>query len=229
MVRDFLQLLLIGSAVRFKRLIEVIRVARRYWGHSHFRSADLRIVAYYAIHNPYAICRRFLQAKGARRIHTYGETPLTTLEVIAKRCGLKPEDHLFELGAGTCRSAFWLALHLGCRVTAIDEIPHFIEVASAIAHRSRAKNIRFLCADFMRVDLSSATALYLNGLCLEELAVSAFARRFGQLLPGAKVVSVGYSLTDYTDDLRLALIDSFPASFLWGESEVYVHVWRGDQ
>ncbi len=63
------------------------------------------------------------------------ETPLTSLEVIARECQLSVRDVVFELGCGRGRTCFWLNQFIGCAVIGIDYVPAFIEKALKVKRR----------------------------------------------------------------------------------------------
>ena len=82
--------------------------------------------------NPYRVCRKFLQKKGAKEIYAYGETPLETYRKIAAVCGVGPNDEWLELGAGRGKGCFWIANLIGCRVRGIEWVPQFVWMARAL-------------------------------------------------------------------------------------------------
>ena len=61
----------------------------------------------YLLDSPYAVSRRYQRRIKADNIYVYGETPLTSLELIAERSGVTADDHVFELGAGSGFTSIW--------------------------------------------------------------------------------------------------------------------------
>ncbi len=175
--------------------------------------------------NPYRVSRQFLQSRGDTDIHVYGETPLTTLEVIAERCQLTPNDLLYDLGCGPGRTSFWFHSLIGCRVFGIEQIPAFTKMAQRVAYQINAgREIQFTCADLLQADYSKATAIYLYGTCFDESFITKLNKAFLSLPKGAKVITVSYPLTDYLGGEIFCLRENFPARFPWGEGEIYLQV-----
>jgi cyclopropane fatty-acyl-phospholipid synthase-like methyltransferase len=113
--------------------------------------------------------QKISQEKGDSDIHKHGETPITTIDAIAKRVGLTKNDHLFELGSGRCRAAFFLAAEYGCKASAIDMVPDFCLKQLRISLSDLKEiNTTFTLGDITSMNLSSATVIYLYGTCLED-------------------------------------------------------------
>jgi SAM-dependent methyltransferase len=162
--------------------------------------------------------------KGEKEVYTYGETPLTTLEKIAKNCGIQSRDVVFELGCGRGRTCFWLHQFIGCKVVGIDEVPLFIEKAVQIQNRFALKNVTFRLEDLFETDLKHATVIYLYGTCYSEASVNALITGLSQCPAGTKVITTSYALTEFQPHAPFRVIKRFPAVFTWGETDVYCHV-----
>jgi hypothetical protein len=201
---------------------EEIALRRRFYKVPVFHQVDRTLRAAYRFRNPYRISKRFLQARGFQEVDLYGETPLTTLDQIARECGITSEDHLFELGSGRGRGAFFLRYCFGCRITGVEWIPAFVSQAKAIAALDLEAKIHFVCADFLEVDLSQASAIYLYGTCLEDELILALIERFLQLPKEVKIITVSFPLSDYSP--HFSTIKQFSVSFPWGEGEIYLNL-----
>ena len=94
-----------------------------------FRLTGSLLNLLYFFHNPYRVCRRFLQKRGDVDIYQYGETPLKTVHKLCIEADVTSKDHLFELGAGRGKTAFYIRETFGCDVTAIEQIPLFVKKA----------------------------------------------------------------------------------------------------
>ena len=171
--------------------------------------------------NPYRICRRYLEKRGAANIHTYGETPLSSLEKIAKWAGLTEEDVVYDLGCGPGRTSLWLYHFIGCTVVGVEQIPQFIKRAKRLERR----RLRFLEADYLNLDYSEATAVYLYGTTMEEGEIRQLLRRLETLPEGAKVITVSFPLTDYAPD-SYQLLDTLTVPYTWGKADVYLNLRR---
>ncbi len=223
-IREFLVLLWINFVVCLRNIIEFIKVACRYYGNLSFLKADIALRLMYLFHNPYSISKRFLMHKGDKDIYAYGETPLTTLELIARASGIGPKDCVYELGAGRGRGCFWLHSIIGCKVVGIEYVPEFVERANRIKNKLGVKGIEFRLADICDSNFTGATVCYLYGTCLEDKAIKALAAKFSRLPVGTKIITVSYPLTDYTDKPCFEVMKYFTATFTWGEADVYVQV-----
>ena len=226
----WLKLFWLNLQVKKRGAIEFCRVVKRYYHNKAFRSADLRLRAAYFLNNAFSICKRYLTEQGAADVYTYGETPLTTLDAIVKECGITAQDHLFDLGCATGRTSFWLNALIGCQVSGIEIIPHFIfeaeqaktkEVKEALCW----KNLNFRCEDILKTSYSGATAIYLYGTCFDDAFLEKLIKQFKTLPKGAKVITVSYPLTDLESGAEIFLLEKqFTAPYTWGTANVYLQV-----
>ena len=83
-MREWFRLFGLSVKVKFENFLEYMKVIRRYYHNRDFRRADISLLSKYLFQNPFKMSSRFLQSKGFDEIYAYGETPLTTLEEIAK-------------------------------------------------------------------------------------------------------------------------------------------------
>lgn len=219
---DSVEVLFLAFTMRLYRLIDFFQTIRFYYGHPTFRRVDTQLIFAYLFDNPYTLSRRFLQWKGEKEVYAYGETPLRTLDLIAKRAKFQSSDTVFELGSGRGRSCFWLRCFIGCQVVGIEYIPQFVGTAQRIAAQAQMTGVEFRCEDFLESDFSSATALYLYGSNLSDEVMEKLAKKMSRLPPETKIVTVSSSLTEYAPHL-FKVIDTFEADFLWGKAEVFIH------
>lgn len=221
-ISEFFQLLGLRCVVSWRNACEFAKVVARFYPNSDFRKWDLALLWSYVGNNPYKISRRYLEAKGVDDPHLYGETPLTTLQFIAEQCGWKPTDNLYELGCGRGRTCLWLRAFVGCRVIGIEIIPEFVRHAQRIKERYGIEGLNFQQADFTQVDYRDATAIYLYGTCLDDKSIKQLVRVFARLRKGAKVVTVSYTLNDYTEKDLFVVVKKFPVRYPWGTADVYL-------
>lgn len=187
---------------------------------------DQALLRSYSKDNPYLISQHFLEKRGEVEIYAYGETPLSSMEKIAKECGLTKNDTVFELGCGRGRTCFWLALFLEAKVIGIDFVPPFIQKSKEVAKQFHLKNPTFKCEDFLNSDLHKATAIYLNGTCLKDSDITRLATKFAQLTPGTKIITVSFKLIDYPLGDRFELKKTFKGKFSWGSADVYLQILK---
>ncbi|MDN3506318.1 MAG: class I SAM-dependent methyltransferase [Simkaniaceae bacterium] len=187
-------------------------VNKCFYSHEFFREKDAALLSGYRGQSPYRISKEYLTLKGAKEVHQYGETPLTTMALIAKECDIGAEDTVIEMGAGRGRGALFLAEYVGCRVVAYEQIPAFVEKMVP------SSKLKMTLQDMFGADFSKATAIYLYGTMLEDPQVVELT---GQFPAGVKIISVSYPLNMYSQDFKT--IKSFQGRFPWGKTEIYLN------
>lgn len=222
-IKDFFSLLWLNFVVFTRNLCEFIKIAFKYYSNFSFLKADVSLLLMYLFHNPFSISKRFLKKKGEKEVHAYGETPLTTLEMIAEECNISPTDRVFELGCGRGRTCFWLNSFIGCNVVGIDFVPEFIERAKRIQSRLGIKGVQFRLGDFCEADFNGATVFYLYGTCLDDETIKALIEKFSKMPVGTKIITVSYPLTDYEEKPCFEVLKRFTATFTWGEADVFLN------
>jgi SAM-dependent methyltransferase len=210
--------------VKITNLPESLAVFFKYYLDYPYAKIDLSLLSLYLKKGPFEISKEYLQSRGAHDIYQYGETPLTTMDFIAKTCGINKNDTVFELGCGRARTCFWLNHFIGCNVVGVDFIPFFIESANAIKNKFNLNNIQFIESNFLKTDLKGATVVYLYGTCLEDDQIKKLILNLEKLPIGTKVISVSFPLSDYTDKPSFEVMKRFPASFPWGSGDVYLQI-----
>lgn len=219
---EFFRLIGINLLTQCRRLIEFINVLYRYYPNLDFLKLDLSLSLPYFFKSPYAIHKKFLQRQGAEDIYTYGETPLTTLDKISQKVGLTSQDAVFDLGCGPGRTSLWLHSFISCRVIGIEQIPIFVERAQSVAQRFNLKGIEFHLGDIRDFDYSDASVIYLYGTCFDEEFLAPLIEKMRRLGKDSKIITVSYSLNEFTSEPYFEVIKQFPARFTWGEAMVFV-------
>ena len=207
-----------------RNLFEQLKIIFFYYSNIQFLKTDLYLLFLYLFQNPYRINQRFLKKRGESNIYTYGETPLTTLETIVNECGINYSDTVFELGSGRGRSCFWLSSFIQCKIIGCEIDPIFYHKATKVQNYFQLPELEFIFKDMYKIDFSNATVIYLYGTCLEKTEIKQLLAQFQNLKPGAKVISVSYSLIEYTSEDLFTLVKTFPATFTWGTANVYLQV-----
>lgn len=223
-IKEYAILLVINLKVKITNLLEFVRVVISYYPNRTFCKIDCALLLSYLFTNPFRVSKNFLLQKGERDIYTYGETPLTTLDLIAHQCDLSACDVVFELGCGRGRSCFWLNQFIGCSVVGIDYVPAFIEKAEKVKQRFHVQGVSFRLEDLFQADLMGATVIYLYGTCFSAGYIDLLIERFSYLPEGTKIITVSYALAEYQPEAPFKLVKQFPASFTWGETDVYLQV-----
>jgi len=196
---------------------DFLRTIWKYYRNPLFAKVHLYFTLQYFLKNPFRISRKFLQERGDEDIYAYGETPLSTLDEISKKCGITKDDIVFELGCGRGATCFWLNTWLGCEVVGIEYIPEFVEIAQTIVQKFHLKGIRFRLENFLETDFTGATVIYLYGTCLDDPSIQMLAESFRKCPPGTKIITTSYPIPG------LPVQKSFKARFPWGRAEIYWH------
>jgi hypothetical protein len=223
-LRDFFELSWLNFVVLWRNFFEYVRVVLKYYPKFAFAKADFSMILMYFFNNPFSISKRFLMKRGEKEIYTYGETPLTTLDHIAKVCALKASDCVFELGAGRGRGCFWLRYFVGCEVVGIEYVPDFVERAELIRKKLDIQGVEFREADILQADLKGASVIYLYGTCYDQPFIEKLIQRLSQLPSGTKIITVSYPLSDYTPKPLFEVMKRFPAKYTWGTADVYFQI-----
>lgn len=219
---EWIKLLLLNLKITLHQFCEYLRVIVKYYSHGSFYKIDIYLLFSYLFDNPFKVSKRFLLKRGDSDIYTYGETPLTTLDLIARRCNISAKDLVFELGCGRGRSCFWLSQLIGCRVVGVDYVPEFIDRAISVKEKFHLEKVEFRLEDILSTDLTGATVIYLYGTCLPDELILQLIHHFMRLPIGTKIITVSFSLIDYYPSAPFKVVDHFPASFTWGKGDVYL-------
>lgn len=218
---EFLTLVWVNLVVTVKSFIEYLKVVYRYYGNSLFRKEDLALLRRYLFKSPYRISKNFLSEQGADDVYAYGETPLTSMALLAQECRIASTDTVFELGCGRGRTCFWLNAFKGCRVVGIEFIPELVDNAEAVRRTFDVSGVEFRLEDMLKSDLSSATVVYFYGTSYDDAFIKALVEKLEKLPKGTRVVTVSYALEEYDTD-KFVTKRCFPIPFTWGVGDVYL-------
>ncbi len=223
MSQSWLGFFLIALRSTLYRYVDRIYALYWYCKCPNFFKVDARLHWRYVFTNPYKVCRKHWGAKYTQR--PYGETPLKTLADIAAIASIQPSDTVLELGCGRGRGAFWLASCVGCKVIAIDAVPHFIQYAREIAKSSGfEKHVTFYQGDFFQIPLEEASVIYLYGTGLEESIWFDLTIWLSDLPKKPLIITVSYPLQEFSP--HFALIGQCDLEFGWGKAKVYLQKFQ---
>lgn len=224
-IKEYVSLLGLNFVVKYRNFIEYLRILYRYYRcNLSFAKADLSLVLMYLFDNPFSISKRYFIHRTNSEEFIYGETPLTTFDKISKEARITSQDTVYELGCGRGRICFWLRSFIGCKVVGVELVPDFIVRAQRIQKKLGIDGIEFKEEDFLKLNFKHATVVYLYGTCLEDGTIKKLIRRLQDLPKGARVITVSYSLSEYTSEPQFEIMKRFPARFTWGEADVYIQV-----
>ena len=177
----------------------------------------------YFLCSPWAVSRRFLDVRGEVGAQGYGETPLVTLEAVAKRLQLTSDDAVLELGSGTGRNCVWLSEQYGCRTLGIEQVPLYVRFARKLVRKYLPKHqVSFICGDMFTLDMSRWRFVYVDCTAMSESCIRQVAMLCAGLPNGARLVTVNAPMTTLMPE-RFQLETAFPGLFLWGWSDIRIH------
>lgn len=223
-IKEYLSLLGLNLIVKARNFVEYLRVLYRYYRRKSFAKVDGSLVLMYLFDNPFSISRRYFLHQPNSEEFTYGETPLTTFEQIAKEARITSNDTVYELGCGRGRTCFWLQNFINCKVVGIDIVPDFIQRAKRIQRKLGIRGVEFKVQDFLKADVKNASVIYLYGTCLEDKTIKQLIENFKHLPAGTRIITVSYALSDYADQPLFETMKRFPARYTWGIGDVYIQV-----
>ncbi|MDN3504800.1 MAG: class I SAM-dependent methyltransferase [Rhabdochlamydiaceae bacterium] len=212
--------MLIFLRSRIYEAVEFLKVKRRYYGDAHFKKVDQTI-----LHScdPFSISKKYLMEKGDDP-YQYGETPLTTLDKIAKEFKIGAHDQVIEMGSGRGRCAFFLSYFYKCKVVGIEQIGDFVELGNAIVRVYKLPKLKFVEANMLDMNVSSATYLYLYQSMLSDSDIDLLCEKLSDASKKLKVITVSYPLQDYDSRYRVEKV--IRGEFLFGKTEVYLNTRR---
>lgn len=220
---EFLELFTLNLLVSWRRLREQIQVVIRYYPHTPFRRFHLAFLYAYLGKNPFRIYKKWALERGEKELYTYGETPLTTLERMARVAGIGPGDTVLEMGCGRGTCVFWLNTVVGCRAIGVDLVPDFIEKAQALKETFQLEEVEFRLENMLKTSLNGVTVVYFYGTSSSRPFIEAFIERVRSLPQGTRIITVSYPLNVYCGGEEVfKLTHQFSAPFTWGRAQVYV-------
>lgn len=216
-------MLWLNISVSLNSALEFWFVITRYYTNQKFFKVDLALLAKYLWKSPFRISKKFLIEANADDVYTYGETPLTTMALIAQQCKITADDCVLELGCGRGRTCFWLNCFIKCKVIGIEYIPAFIHKAQKVKNRYSVDGVDFVAGDMLEADFSKGSVIYLYGTCYDQQFLAKLIKKMESLPRGTKIITVSYSLSEF-GAREFTLQHGFTAPFTWGLADVYLQI-----
>jgi tRNA G37 N-methylase Trm5 len=160
----------------------------------------------------FALAPRAVLAQGAPgpALPNYGgpfvPTPLEVVERMLELAGVRPDDVLFDLGAGDGRVVIEAARQRGARGVGVELDPVLVERARAAAVVAEVSDrVRFVEGDVLHADVREATVVmvYLLPALLAQLGPKLRA----DLRPGTRIVSHDFGFENWPHE-RLVQFES---------------------
>jgi hypothetical protein len=198
----------------------------RYYSNMKFMIFDTIFNIIYFFINPFRTSRKFLEKKFIKKIYDYGETPLTQMEKIVNNFGIQSTSKILELGSGRGKISFWLNFFYKCNVTAIEQIPTFVNIANFLKKIFMMKNLSFLCENFFNREFKDFDIIYLYGTTLSDEKIQKLISKFGKLSSSVKIITISYSLDEYDDNFICE--KKLDVIFPWGQTTAYLNILKKD-
>ncbi len=214
----------LGLKVIFQNWLWERGVKKKYYVNKEFSSQDKALASQYHAINPYFISKVFMQKRGEKECHVYGETPLYLYEKIANRWNLKEKDSFVELGCGRGRGLFFLSRFYGCQCIGLEWIPEFVEKAQRVIAECNIARVSIYLEDFLTSNHINGDFIYLYGCLMEDEEILKLCDKLATGSKSSKIITVSFSLQEY--DKRFIMQDQFEARFPWGIGTVFLNKKR---
>jgi hypothetical protein len=221
---ETLSLVKLSFLTKCRFFLEWLRVIAFYYKNIRFAITHIIFLLSYLFINPYRVSRCFMQRLGKEDVYTYGETPLTTLEVIAKSCQITTKDSVIELGCGRGLNLVWLNDFIGCQTWGVDFVPTFIKIARSILSVFRRPKILIEEKNYFDIDFSEATVVILLDPFLNEEELLKLRLKLEKLPKGARVFTSSFFFSDLDG---FVVKEKVGLKFFWGKATGYLHLKRG--
>lgn len=170
--------------------------------------------------NPYQTAAAYYRAMDMNP-YVYGETPLYTVDKIFKKLSLPSKTKVLDLGAGDFKLSFFLNKAFGLQVYGVEKVPIFCQNAKVLKHQLSIDDVHVIEGDYQEIDLPSVDLAFLFGSNLEDEEIIQLLKKVEGI---ARVVTVSYSLSDYSEDYET--IEEMNLPFLFGFTKVFINQRR---
>jgi hypothetical protein len=200
---------------KFFLLKEQGKTIRNHYSDLRFALFDVSIALSSLFLNPYRLCRKFLEKKGAPSINGYGETPFSTFKQLAMAANITSKDHYLELGSGRGKTCVWASLFCKCEVTGIEWVPQFFYLSRNLCRLFRIP-VNFELKSMFDTDLSRATVLYIYSTQLTKDEMEKIS--FSSMSLRARIISVSQPLPN------LPILKTISVTYPWGETQAFIQM-----
>jgi len=143
---------------------------------------------FYQQDNPYLI------AKAAKEKHdndslTYGEIDTVALLDLLARLKPTAQDVFYDLGSGLGKAVFAAKFcHPQMRAIGIERQAELHDLAEKIGHSKAPPHAKYICDDFLNVDISDATIILINATAFNGELWEALLAKLKALKPMTKII-----------------------------------------
>lgn len=163
---------------------------------------------------------------------TYGEIEFTSFIALISLTHPHQNTRFYDLGSGTGRAVIACAMVFNvescCGVELFVELHQEAEkqkkhLARLPGYEHKADIISFLHEDFLNVDLSDATLIFINSTAFMGETWQLLNEHLAQVALGAIIITVSKKLTaSVFEVVKMTKID-----MSWGVATVFIHQYRG--
>lgn len=180
-----------------------------------FLKIDLYLLALYFFKSPYRIIKKVAPEE------IYGETPLSTMELILREMAISKEDTLVEVGSGRGKALLFAHFTTGCHAVGIEKVKPFTLRLKEVIKRFKIERVKVIEGDFLEASYDEATAIYFYGVSFSEEAVSALIEKWKSAPHLQRIVTISEPLKAFD------VVRTFKVRFPWGETDAFLQVKGG--
>lgn len=152
----------------------------------------------------------------------YGEIDCISFIAILETLNPSPEDVFYDLGSGSGKAVFTAALSFdfaACK--GIELVPELYVLSCKLQANlpTIATPIEFINADFMQVDLTEATLIFINAACYVGETWAALVNKLLQLKPGTRIILASKQLPQP----QFSLLQTELRYMSWGTTQVNLY------
>lgn len=155
-------------------------------------------------------------------------TPMEVVERMLELAQVTKDDVVYDLGCGDGRIVIMAAKKYGAKGVGVDIDPEMVKESKENARKERVEDkVTILLQDAFETDLSNATVVTLYLLTESNLKLR--PKLFGELKPGARVVSHDFGMGDWEPEsvVRMEGKDGLPHTiYLWTIPAQVGGIWR---
>ncbi|MBI2786573.1 MAG: hypothetical protein HYX60_09875 [Legionella longbeachae] len=189
-------------------------------------------------HQIYQDANGFILSQQARQKHnameyTYGE--IKFLSFIALLSLTKPNENtvFYDLGSGigkavlACSMVFPVRKSVGVELFPelyFDACSHLEQLANIENYSAQAKNIQFILGDFLEVNLSDATLIFINSTAFFGQTWEKLCSKLDELLHLKTVITTSKAL----ECTHFSLLTRIKVEMSWGVVFAYIHIRKNN-
>lgn len=171
----------------------------------------------------------------------YGEIDCLSFYTLLERTQPAPQDVFYDLGSGTGKAVFTVALFFEVsKACGVELLPPLYTKANATRNKAMllfknnrsdfgkkmlksVNTIQFMNDSFLHIDFSEATIIYVAATCLSDTTWESLIHKMAQLSPGTRIIVATKSIKHSRFELIYKGIDLMS----WGLCPVSIYILKG--